>query len=75
MSAQADFKEMLKSLMLRYGIQEMDLLQKASSPKLEPLGISSLMPSKDDLGTTGKGIPANPPPVRNSNSVDVALLR
>ncbi|CAM9830570.1 unnamed protein product, partial [Scytosiphon promiscuus] len=49
-----DFKGMLKSLMLRYGIQEIDFLRKASSPKLELLGTSSLIPSRDDLGASGK---------------------
>lgn len=65
--AQADFKQMLKALILRYGIHEIDFLRKASSPKLEPLGISSLMPSKEDLGIAGHDTPASPIPVRSSN--------
>ncbi|CAM9374241.1 unnamed protein product [Ectocarpus sp. 6 AP-2014] len=49
----ADFKEMLQALIIRYGIKEMDFLREASSPKLEPLGVSSLIPSEDELCKTG----------------------
>lgn len=50
---QADFKEMLQALMIRYGIKKMDFLREASSSKLEPLGVSSLIPSEDELCKTG----------------------
>lgn len=44
---------MLQALMVRYGIKKMDFLREASSPKLEPLGVSSLIPSEDELCKTG----------------------
>ncbi|CAM9179868.1 unnamed protein product [Ectocarpus fasciculatus] len=49
----ADFKEMLQALIVRYGIKKIDFLWEASSPKLEPLGVSSLIPSEDELCKTG----------------------
>ncbi|CAB1118067.1 unnamed protein product [Ectocarpus sp. CCAP 1310/34] len=49
----ADFKEMLQALMIRYGIKKMDFLREASFPKLEPLGVSSLIPSEDELSKSG----------------------
>ncbi|CAM9143920.1 unnamed protein product [Ectocarpus sp. 12 AP-2014] len=49
----ADFKEMLQALMIRYGIKKIDFLRQASSPKLESLGVSSLIPSEDKLCKTG----------------------
>lgn len=50
---QADFKEMLRTLLVRYGVKEVDFLHKAASPKLESLSISSLIPSEDELGPKG----------------------
>ncbi|CAM9618430.1 unnamed protein product [Ectocarpus sp. 13 AM-2016] len=44
---------MLQALMIRYGIKKMEFIREASSPKLEPLGVSSLIPSEDELCRTG----------------------
>lgn len=44
---------MLKTLLVRYGVKEVDFLRNAASPKLESLGVSSLIPSEDELGPNG----------------------
>lgn len=54
---------MLKTLLVRYEVKETDFLQKASSPKLESLGVSLLMPSADELGHGGVGKATGPPQV------------
>lgn len=50
---------MFKSMLERYGVTELAFLRSASSPKLESLHISSLVPSADDLRSTlpTKGTP------------------
>lgn len=50
---QADYKGMLKTLLVRYGVKEVDFLRNAASPKLESLGVSSLIPSEDELRPDG----------------------
>lgn len=44
---------MLKTLLVRYGVKEVDFLRNAASPKLESLGVSSSIPSEDELGPKG----------------------
>ena len=60
---------MLKALVSRYGLREFDFLRKASSPKLEALGVSSLMPSETELekGSDAKQSPS--PPGQNDSQV------
>lgn len=65
---------MLKALVLRYGLKEFDFLRKASSPKLEALGASSLIPSEDELGTNGDDKASSPPPESSNNQVDTLLV-
>lgn len=60
---------MLKALVLRYCLKDFDFLRKASSPKLEVLGISSLIPSEDELGKNGDATASSPPPESSSNQV------
>lgn len=60
---------MLKVLVSRYGLREFDFLRKASSPKLEALGVSSLVPSESEMD---KGLDAKlstPPPEQNGSQV------
>lgn len=71
---QADFKEMLKALVLRYGLKDFDFLRKASSPKLEVLGISSLIPSEDKLGTKGEAKASSPPADSSGSQVGALPL-
>ncbi len=52
---------MLQALVLRYGIQDFDFLRKASSPKLEPLGVSSLLPAEGELAKSGDDKDDKPP--------------
>lgn len=66
---QADFKDMLKALVSRYGLREFDFLRKASSPKLEALGVSSLVPSESELDKGPDAKPSSPPPEQNSSQV------
>eukprot|EP00903_Cladosiphon_okamuranus_P007587 g7360.t1 len=63
----ADFKEMLKALVSRYGLREFDFLRKASSPKLEALGVSSLMPSEVELEKAPDAKPSPSPPEQNNS--------
>lgn len=65
---------MLKALVLRYGLKEFGFLRKASSPKLEALGVSSLIPSEDDIATNGDTKASSPPPEPSSSQVNTLLL-
>lgn len=60
---------MLKALVTRYGLREFDFLRKASSPKLEALGVSSLMPSEGELGKGPDAKSSPPPPEKNGSQV------
>lgn len=60
---------MLKALVSRYGLRELDFLRKASSPKLEALGVSSLMPSEGELGKGPDAKISPPPPEQNGSQV------
>lgn len=66
---QADFKEMVKTILVRYGVKKLDFLRSATSPKLEPLGVSLLMPSTDELGPIGDGKTTSPSPERSRDQV------
>lgn len=66
---------MLKALVLRYGLKEFDFLRKASSPKLEALGVSSLMPSERELDKGPDAKPSSPPPAQNGDQVPYSTLR
>lgn len=60
---------MLKALVARYGLREFDFLRKASSPKLEALGVSSLMPSEGELDKGLDAKSSSPPPEQNGSQV------
>lgn len=53
---------MLKALIASYGVKELAFLRNASSPKLEPLGVLSLLPVEDELQPEGedKTAPSSP---------------
>lgn len=43
---------MLKALLVRYRVDDLDFLRNASFPKLESLGVSSILPPRDKTGHT-----------------------
>ena len=47
---QADFKGMLEALLVHHGVKDVEFLRKSLPPKLESLGISSLIPTVDQPG-------------------------
>lgn len=53
---------MLKALLASYGVKELAFLRNASSPKLEPLGVPSLLPVEDEIEKKGedKTAPSSP---------------
>lgn len=71
---QADFKDMLKALVSRYGLKEFDFLRKASSHKLEALGVSSLIPSEGELNKGSDATPSPSPPEHNGSQVSQLAL-
>lgn len=69
---------MLQALMLRYGFKDFDFLRKASSPKLESLGVSSLLPVEGELVKNGDDEddkPSSSPPEASGNKVETGLAR
>lgn len=69
---------MLQALMLRYGITDFEFLRKASSPKLESLGVSSLLPAEVEVEKTGDDKidkPSSVPVETNGKKVETGVAR
>ena len=64
---------MLQALMLRYGFKDFDFLRKASSPKLEPLGVSALLPAEVELAKAGDDKPSSPPSEASCSKVETVV--